>query len=115
MLHGMDDFFCTLAIITAENWRIWAGLAAAAVTGVTVYDKIDAIRHRNKQSPPNHEVFAKKEELKATEKRLNSRIDKTMGGIKTQLDQMNTSMQAEFRSMNRSLGRLEGKDEKTCP
>lgn len=103
----MDDFLFTLAIITSDNWQIYAVLICALIAGVSIYEKIDAIRHRNTTNPPLHDVYFTKEEAAEMEARFN----RSIGGLGGKMDTLSKSFQTHTGAVNRSLGRLEGRVE----
>ena len=101
----MDDFFLgILALTPADNWQVYLLLLGFILGAANVYEKVDAVRHRNKQNPPLTDIFATKEAVLDMEARFN----RTLGGIQSQIDSLDTTLQNELREVNRSLGTIEG-------
>jgi len=79
-------------------------LIGAVIAGINVYDKVDAIKHRNRDNPPAADIFATKEFVLDMEARFN----RSMGSLGANIQQVDKTLQSELRDINRSLGSIEG-------
>lgn len=98
------------AVIDPSDHAVLALLALVALAFVLgVAEKVVTIARSMRKSPPDHEVYATKGEMHDLESRLSAEITSMRGAIGTRLDNIDKTLSAELRAINRALGRLEGK------
>lgn len=77
-------------------------LVNAANSAVSIWAK-------TRQQPPNHRVYATKEEVLALEERFDRRLGTIQHTLDAGLGAIKNTLEAELRSIHRTLGELEGR------